>query len=284
MVQKIALTTRIKPFVPRNLRPWAINVYLRSHRVYFAAYRRLRRPNPHYIAVSENNYRTHFPPEWTSISIESADIVQDLEREYTLDLRDVKYAYSGHTIEHLSNVAVRRLFSNLFLCMRRGGLIRVECPDLDMLLDDYKCLHDSERRVTKQMLALAENSIKPEKGSLYDQEHVKFLYGIGSYFDRRYGKAMPPMCSVEEFKDKMDTLSNSEFGDWVISLMTPEQLKNSHEHRNWFNFAKLEAFLTAAGFAGVTRCKADETRYGFKMNINKRHRSWCSMYVEAYTP
>ncbi len=277
----MSLRSLVKPLVPQRLRPYAIGVYLKAHRRYFALYRRLFRPSRRYLAVAEQNNLTYFPPEWTSVCLENADIIVDLETGYSFDLHEVQYAYSGHTIEHLSDDAVRRLFSNLYRSMRKGGVLRIECPDLDLLLNDYKCVHNSERKVTKQMVAHMGAWMHPEKNGVYDQEHIKLLAGIVTYFDRSHNKGLPPLCSAEEFREKITTQSNSEFGDWAVSLLKPEQLRDSHLHRNWFNFDKLEKFLTEAGFSGVVRCEANQTRYRFRMNINRKHRSWCSIYVEA---
>lgn len=280
------LTSVVKQLIPKPWWPFAIAVYLRGHRLYFALYRRLFAPNKRYLAVAEQNYITAFPPEWTSASLENADILVDLESDYNFKLNDVKFAYSGHTIEHLSDEAVRRLFRNLFHSMRRGGVIRVECPDLDLLLDDYKCVNNRDRKVTKQMLETVGRWNLPKVNDIhgndiYIQEHIKILAGIVSYFDRKYNTVLPPLCSAQEFKEKISTLSNGEFGDWAVSLLSPDQLSDSHEHRNWFNFSKLDRFLTEAGFSGVVKCEPRSTRYNFRMNINRAHRSWCSVFVEA---
>jgi hypothetical protein len=277
----MSLTSVVKRVVPPQLRPFAIAVYLQGHRLYFALYRWLFRPSSKYLAVAEQNYLTVFPPEWTSVSIDSADILVDLETDYDFELHDVRYAYSGHTIEHLSDEAVRRLFRKLYNAMISGGVVRVECPDLDLLLDDYKCVHDKERKVTQQMLELTGRWHMEKVDPRYAQEHLKVLAGIVSYSDPTSYAALTPLCSAEEFHEKLATLPNDEFGDWAVSLLTPEQLRDSHLHRNWFNFGKLTRFLTAAGFSGVVRCEPAGTRYGFRMNINRTHRSWCSVYVEA---
>jgi hypothetical protein len=79
----------------------------------------------------------------------------------------------------------------------------------------------------------------------------------------------------------MRTLSNAQFGDWAVSLLSPEQLKDSYEHRNWFNFEKLSRMLSEAGFSSVVRCDPAQTKHGFKMNINRTYRAWYSMFVEA---
>jgi len=282
----MSMTSVAKQLIPQKLRPFGISVYLHALRYYFYLYRLLFRPNPKYLAVAEQNYITLFPPQWTSVCIENADLIVDLETEYSFKRDDVIFAYSGHTIEHLSDDAVRRLFKNLASSMRSGGVIRVECPDLDLLLDDYKCVHDTDRKVTKQMLESVGHWNMPKVSDggvkeVYAQEHIKILAGIVSYFDRKYNAAVPPVCSIEEFNEKISTLSNAEFGDWAVSLLTPEKLRDSYLHRNWFNFAKLQKFLTGAGFSGVVRCGPRNTHYGFKMNINRTHRAWCSIFVEA---
>jgi hypothetical protein len=274
------LRRAVKKIIPQKWRPFAISVYLRGHAWYFALYRWLLRPSSKYLAVAEQNYLTGAPPEWTSVSLDSADILVDLETEYDFKLHDVRFAYSGHTIEHLSDSAVRRLFRKLFDTMRPGGVIRVECPDLDMMLDDYKCVQNNERKVTRQIMAVTAGWNMERVDPRYAQDHLRVLAGIVSYSDRN-SNMLTPLCSAEEFNERISTLSNEEFGDWAVSLLTPEQLRDSHLHRNWFNLRKLQAFLTTAGFSGVVRCEPAVTHYGFRMNINRTHRSWCSLYVEA---
>jgi len=285
----MSLTTVAKKIVPEKLRPLAISAYVEGQRRYFSLYRRLFRPSSSYLAVAEQNYITVFPPEWTSICIENADYIVDLETDYDFKFNDVKYAYSGHTVEHLSNDAVQRLFKNLARSMRSGGVIRVECPDLDLLLDDYKCVHNKDRKVTKQMLEFTAGWNLPKVSDgrvddVYGQEHIKILAGIVSYSDPRYDMPLPPVCSAELFNEKISTLSNAEFGDWAVSLLTPQQIRDSHLHRNWFNFDKLQKYLTDAGFSEVVRCGPRDTQHGFRMNINRTHRGWCSIYVEAAKP
>jgi hypothetical protein len=277
------LRSAVKKAIPTQWRPFAISTYLKGHALYFSCYRRLLRPNRKYLAVAEQNYITGAPPEWTSVSLDSADIPVDLETDYDFELQDVKYAYSGHTIEHLSNDAVKRLFRNLFSAMRPGGIVRIECPDLDMMLDDYKCVHNNDRKITRRIIETYRSWHMEKVDSRYAQEHLRVLAGIVSFSDRD-GNMLTPLCSAEEFHEKIATLSNSEFGDWAVSLLTPEQLRDSHLHRNWFNFDKLKSFLTEAGFSGVVRCAPAATRYGFRMNINRTHRSWCSLFVEAVKP
>jgi len=111
------LRSVVKKIIPRNWRPFAISAYLRGHALYFAWYRRLLRPSRKYLAVAEQNYITGFPPEWTSVDIENPIFV-NLETDYEFNLNDVEFAYSGHTIEHLSDDAVRRLFRKLFSSMK----------------------------------------------------------------------------------------------------------------------------------------------------------------------
>jgi len=272
----------VKLMTPKALQPFATGVYLRSQALYFAVYRCFLRPSSKYLAVAEQNYVTSFPPEWTSVDIVNADIMVNLEAaDYDLKLTNVKYAYSGHTIEHLSDAAVRRLFGKLFDAMRPGGVLRIECPDLDLLLDDYKCVQNQERKVTRQMIKTLEQRHMEQVDPRYAQEHLKVLAGIVSYTDHESKRILTPLCSAEEFNRNLATMSNEQFGDWAVSLLTPEHLRDSYLHRNWFNFDKLQRYLTAAGFSGVTRCGPTRSHYAFRMNINRAYRAWCSLYVEA---
>ena len=94
----------------------------------------------------------------------------------------------------------------------------------------------------------------------YAQEDQRILAGIVSYSDRRFNMSLTPLCSAEEFNKNIATMSNEEFGDWAVSLLTPEQLHDSYLNRNWFNFGKLKRFLNDAGFSEVVRCQPARTR------------------------
>jgi hypothetical protein len=277
----MSLRRFVKRLLPPGARPFAIKVYLRVRALYFRLYRAFFAPSGKYLAVAEQNYITGAPPEWTSVSLESADILINLESDYDFKLHDVRYAYSAHTIEHLTDNAVQRLFGKLFAAMRPGAVLRVECPDLDLLLDDYKCVHDRERKITRRIEEMYKAWHMERVDPRYAQPHQLMLAGIVSYTDSRTNMMMTPLCTAEEFEEKMRTLSNEEFGDWAVSLLTPEQLRDSYLHRNWFNFNKLQRMLTQAGFSGVVRCEPAGTHYGFRMNINRTHRAWCSIFIEA---
>lgn len=67
----------------------------------------------------------------------------------------------------------------------------------------------------------------------------------------------------------------------LLLPLSPNQLRDSCEHRNWCGFSKLQGFLTEAGFSRVMRCQPGKSRYNFRINIERTHRSWYSMYVEA---
>src|SRR5580698_8272695 len=128
----MSLRRFVKRLLPPSFRPFAIKAYLRGQALYFRLYRTFLSPSGKYLAVAEQNYITGAPPEWTSVSMESADILVNLESDYDFKLHDVHYAYSAHTIEHLTDHAVARLLGKLHAAMRPGGVLRIECPDLDL--------------------------------------------------------------------------------------------------------------------------------------------------------
>jgi hypothetical protein len=74
------------------------------------------------------------------------------------------------------------------------------------------------------------------------------------------------------------------FGKLFAAMKSGAVLRVECLHRNWFNFAKLRRFLSEAGFTGVTQCEPARSHHRFKMNINRTHRSWYSLYAEAIRP
>ncbi|MEK6938031.1 MAG: methyltransferase domain-containing protein [Nanoarchaeota archaeon] len=46
--------------------------------------------------------------------------------------------YSSHVVEHISDKSAMNLFSEAYLKLKKGGIIRIVCPDIIYLFDSYK--------------------------------------------------------------------------------------------------------------------------------------------------
>ena len=67
------------------------------------------------------------------------DIQHDLMSGESISLDDNSLiaAYTSHTIEHISDEAVNRLFKEVYRMLKGGGAFRVTCPDIGKCYNSY---------------------------------------------------------------------------------------------------------------------------------------------------
>ena len=78
---------------------------------------------------------------WTNIDIENHPgvVVHDLTKPLNfIASGTVDYIFSEHFIEHITRPQGLALLKECYRMLKPGGVVRVTCPDLDTLIDDYK--------------------------------------------------------------------------------------------------------------------------------------------------
>ena len=94
-------------------------------------------PNPYFLAIGEST--EYYPsPYWTLVDIKDSDINVDFENiNYKLN-KNLKNIYSSHCIEHLSDEAINYLFKQISSNMGENSVFRLETPDVEKIIKDYK--------------------------------------------------------------------------------------------------------------------------------------------------
>ena len=64
-------------------------------------------------------------------------IVWDLRKKLPLKANCADFIYSSHAIEHLAMKDSRRLLKDIFLTLKKGGVLRIVCPDARKFIDFY---------------------------------------------------------------------------------------------------------------------------------------------------
>ena len=250
---------------------------------YFRLYRAIFGKDDSRLALGESIHAYKFP-RWNLLDVKDSDINLNLEKyPYSIPLSNVQFCHSSHMFEHISDTAAKYLLEQVFLSMRDGGIIRVEVPSSDKILDDYRS--DSDRPIAKYFSQSNLETIVNIDGfpDKYGELHVGTLGAISCIHVHSGGgkyNHIPVYVDIQEFERQLNTLNNDEFCEWAINLQT-EQERSQHGHINYWTESKLTDFLETVGFSGVKICNPGESEYGFDLSIERTHRGFYSITVEA---
>jgi len=203
---------------------------------------------------------------WTNIDYDSSwysknskhtkmGISHDLMSLKELPIKDsvAEVLYTSHTIEHITNKACIKLFSECYRILKQGGFLRITAPNIDL---SYRAFADNDinyyywasnyrnKRRYKQT-----NSQKHTKDFSIEQLFLShFATNISEYGMNREGYHM----SDDEFRNTFIELEYEAALDHITSKCSLEKQKAlPGEHINWWNNDKLIAFLKNAGFTNV---------------------------------
>ncbi len=87
-------------------------------------------------------------PRWLNLDVEPTDpVVTPLDVREGIPLAEgaATACFSSHVIEHLSPSAAQAFFADQYRVLRRGGIIRVVCPDLAELARTYLAEYERSR-------------------------------------------------------------------------------------------------------------------------------------------
>jgi hypothetical protein len=250
---------------------------------YFNSYRFLFGKDETRLALGESFGAYKFP-QWHLLDVKNSDINLNLEdRNYTIPLDRVKLCYSSHMFEHITNEAATYLLAQVFESMEIGGIVRIEVPCSNKILDDYRL--NNGRPIAQYFSQSNKDTLVSEDGfdEKYAELHIGTLGAVSCvHVDNGGGKYshIPVYVDVEEFERQLEVHDNDQFCDWAISLQTEEE-RAQHGHINYWSDDKLIEFLERVGFSGAIACDIGESKYGFDLSIERPHRGFYSTVVEA---
>jgi len=243
------------------------------------------------LAIGEQNtYVPVFPVDWVKIDRYNSDFDLNLKARPRLPFEDgtQRVIYSAHTVEHLDDAGLQSLFSECARVLEPGGIMRLEAPDAELLVDAYRSRNDAvlsyfrERRREWLVERLGFDRC-------YLEDHLTVLGEISSYIDwPRESGHIPAYAPESEFRQHLERDTIDQLGRWCVSLQTEEQL-DTGGHQNTIYMAKLERMLMDAGFSRVDRVEFGRTgsplitlNDGWGSIREKDYRRFYSLYVEAY--
>jgi hypothetical protein len=257
--------------IPNKIKPFLKKIIFLLPSIY----RRLFIKNK--LAFGER-YWYKYQLNFLCIDHEQGDLNINLENDNRINFKNVEQIYTSHMLEHISEEKGLIFLKSCLNILGKNGVIRIEVPDVDILIKDYL----DSRKFTKSAQAQNEKLLIKKYGfdKSYSSPHVSFSGYISCYVDDRDFHA-PILTDEKLFNDKLNSLSTAEFCDWLISIQNKNQLK-THGHINWFNFDKLKSILTELGFTKIDRLSIGESNNNFDLSLERPgERSLYSLIVEA---
>ena len=185
-------------------------------------------------------------------------------------------AYSSHTIEHLTDIAVKHLFKEVYRMLRPNGVFRITAPDALLIYDAY---------MRKDILFyMREHGEIPLAGKQASLEEI-FVHYFAPQRLQYHPEAKENNILYTE--DIAKILASNLFED-AMRLITEKcdleiQSRNPGNHINWWTLEKTKQLMEDAGFSIIQASAFGQSRCAVMRNTaffdNTRPR--VSFYVEA---
>jgi len=222
------------------------------------------------------------PASWVTLDWEGADIIIDLTKHESFPFPDNSQdlIYSSHMIEHLDMSTLMHFLNESHRILKRNGGIRLEAPDFEKAIEAYK---NKDHNFLNYFMQSNQDILVENMGlaDIYAQEHIAFIGIISCYINKEHH--IPVIADKEIIDEKLAQLNSNDFGEWCVSLQTPEQQRTGG-HVNPVTGKKLIDLLKKTGFEKAqisTNKKTSLPNLNLKRNLERTHRAFYSFYVEA---
>lgn len=274
--------------VARHYRTRAVRRYILGNRVA----RRLSTSSYRSGLVALGERNTYgFPRRWVTVDrTRASDRRIWLDESLKLPFPDESQhvVYAAHVLEHLRDAVIRRALAESFRVLRPGGGIRVEVPDIEVLLTAWR---QNDRRVLDHFLRFRQLRLVDGLGvdPCFLEDQLTPLGEIANHLVRNMH--MPVYATAADFEAHADR-GLDELNEWAQSLKTDAQ-RETPGHCNIVYYGKIATMLSGAGFTDVRRCRLGSTTIpGLRLSddgrptsiAEKRHRQFYSLYAEAIKP
>ena len=237
--------------------------------------------------------RNFYHPYWINVDYDSEWYKNEISKNIInhnlmsiepipIEKDSVEIIYTSHTIEHISEKAVFKLFKESYRFLKKNGLIRITCPDANLnyyalLRNDIGYFYWDNWYETYEKYSPIYNA--PANSVPLEERWLHTLATQLCPIDKSPSKKK---FSSEEIKKIILTKTKEEIFDYFTSFceFNPEIPRN---HISWWNHDKIKRFLKEAGFKIIYRS-------GYKQSSNPVLRNMelfdnthpaMSLYIEA---
>lgn len=165
---------------------------------------------------------------------ENIDIVHNFMEMKPLPFEDnsIEIVYTEHCIEHLLYAAVKYLFADVYRILVPGGVLRISCPDADILYNMYKSSKIKNLGFSHKLAGSSKevelvDALCTPVSNLIDQVQVKKIFND---------------CPVkEDFFSKIES--------YLPEIKAGDQIPG--HHLSWWNFTRLNSVLNDLNYRKV---------------------------------
>jgi len=164
--------------------------------------------------------------------------------KFPFENESIELIYSSHTIEHVNDAAVNNLIEESFRILKIGGILRITCPDANLLLNSVKNNVDKYWEWRHEWFK-KNFEIKPKQIEIED-----FLVReISTARCRFFENDIEPL-NPKVIREKLNQLDNEKFLQWMVEKNTFDS-NNPQFHINYWTFEKLKNMCEKAGFSTI---------------------------------
>lgn len=195
--------------------------------------------------------------------------------------------YTAHTIEHVTDEAVSNLFKEAYKKLKKGGIIRITCPDMLFLFNAYK------RNDESLLCRIPDYGNKNEvtQGEYDKLPHIddasiqqKFLWCFARQSSIHHNKTTNPLTDEQVDKLFKNLKLENAFDECVKRCDLNVQKKRPEEHISWWTEDKLIKFLKKVGFKNILKSRFNQSISPFMRDpiyFDHKNISHHSLYIEA---
>lgn len=208
---------------------------------------------PTYVNLGAGGF---YHPMWTNVDLpnefykkqqqNNIHVLYDFcsTKPLPFNTESVSIFYSSHTIEHLPDQSVLQLFSEVNRCLKKNGLFRLTCPDMEI---QFRAYQNRDRCFWPQPSPWSTNLL-----SLEDRFLEHFATVLTKYHSTRLLSDKVINILPQELSDLSTSKCMEDFFK-EITLRIPHNANKllPEGHCNWFTSSKIVRLLKEANFTNV---------------------------------
>ncbi|MGB8703273.1 MAG: hypothetical protein WCD18_27975 [Thermosynechococcaceae cyanobacterium] len=188
--------------------------------------------------------------------------------------------YTSHTIEHISDIAAKNLFQEVYRSLKLNGVFRITCPDIDLDYAAYLRNDEDYFSFARSPRKMHNKDLDP----LNISNAQAFIWHIAANVSINHRDGCMQPINDEELKQIITSYSKEEALNHICSRVNlDKQVIYPGNHMNWWNVEKITRFLSEVGFAQIYQSAYGQSRCPILRDLNlfDNTRPKLSCYVEA---
>ncbi|WP_071461734.1 class I SAM-dependent methyltransferase [Polynucleobacter asymbioticus] len=165
-----------------------------------------------------------------------------LSGDFPITTKSVDTYYCSHVIEHLNDIAVKKMFSEIYRTLKPGGAVRIVCPNMEYLYEQFR---DGDTSIVTQL--------RPW-GVKYSSNHLSFLEHFCTLLVHSDDIQCRVKCDEALFYQRLNSMPiESFFNSYIEDLPIDSNKRMPQGHCNWFTFKKLVDLMHEVGFSNISK-------------------------------